>query len=63
MMSASASLAREFPDWRIDPMPGGLDCWSAYWPSEEDGRERRVIVERSAGELLARLRTVTQVTT
>jgi hypothetical protein len=54
---ATGALAREFPDWRIDALPAGLNGWSAYWQSK-DGRERRVIVERSAAELLARLRDV-----
>jgi hypothetical protein len=54
---ATGALAREFPQWRIDALPGGLNGWSAYWQTE-DGRERRVIVEPSAGELLARLRDV-----
>jgi hypothetical protein len=55
------SIATRFPGWGVDPVPGDLDVWSAYWQSE-DGRERRVITAGSAGELLARLRTVTQVT-
>jgi hypothetical protein len=58
---ATGALAREFPEWRIDVLPGGLNGWSAYWQSD-DGRERRVIVERSASELLARLRDDAMVT-
>lgn len=45
-------IAREFPGWQVSVEPHGV---SAYWQND-DGSSRRVIVERSADELLRALR-------
>jgi hypothetical protein len=55
--SLPGALAREFPDWQIDVHPGGLDICTAYWCSP-DGRSRRVVVAKSGGDLLWRLRAI-----
>jgi hypothetical protein len=50
---AAAALASAWPGWVITPGP---HCtWQAYKASS-DGRSRRVIVERSPGELDKALR-------
>jgi hypothetical protein len=57
LASLPGALAREFPDWEIIINPGGLDICTAYWRSP-DGRSRRVVVTRSGGDLLTRLRAI-----
>jgi hypothetical protein len=60
MASAGGELAREFPAWQIDFMPGSLHGVAAFWRSP-DGRSRRYIVRRSSAELLAQLRAIGRV--
>jgi hypothetical protein len=51
----ASCLVREFPAWQIVLRSDGAMMCSAYWQSA-DGRHRRYIVARTAGDLLQALR-------
>jgi hypothetical protein len=59
-LAAVVLLAMYGGRWNIVARPGGLDVWSAERQSP-DGRSIRYIVERSPGELAAKLETAEMV--
>jgi DNA-binding XRE family transcriptional regulator len=58
--SRPGALEREYPDWQIEINPGGIEICTAFWCSP-DGRSRRVVIARSSGDLLGRLRAIAPV--